>query len=308
MVALLGPTAVGKTAASLALARTFPLEIISADSRQVYRGMSVGTAKVTPVEQAEVPHHLIDIRDPDEPFGLAEFLHLATAAIGDIHARSRLPLVVGGTAQYVAALLDGWRPPPVPPQPVLRARLETEGASALHARLSVIDPVAAARIGPHNLRRLVRALEVWEWTGLPISAWQTPQSPPYRSLRLGLRLPRAELYARIDARVDAQLAAGLVDEVRALLAAGYAPDLPAFQSMGTIEIIRYLHGEISLDEARILIQHSTHRLVRHQETWLRRDSRIQWIDAVAPNQVYQQIASKMSAFLRTVEAPAGGYD
>jgi tRNA dimethylallyltransferase len=308
LVALLGPTAVGKTAASLALARDFPLEVVSADSRQVYRGMSVGTAKATPAERAAVPHHLIDIRDPDESFSLAEFLALATAAIAGIHARGHLPVVVGGTAQYVAALLDGWRPPPVPPAPDLRDRLEAEGAAALHARLLAVDPVAAARIGPHNLRRLVRALEVWETTGVPISAWQTPRPPPYRILRLGLRLPRAVLYSRIDARVDEQLAADLVGEVRALLAAGYAPDLPAFKSMGYIEIIRHLRGEISLPDARRLIQHSTHRLVRHQETWLRRDAAIQWVDNTEPTDALLFLASAMQAFLTGVGVSSSRYD
>jgi tRNA dimethylallyltransferase len=302
-VALLGPTAVGKTAAALALAPRFNAEIVSADSRQIYRGMTVGTAKATPAERALVPHHLLDIRDPDEPFSLADYLALATAAIAGIHARGRLPLLVGGTAQYIYALLEGWQAPPVPPQPALRVRLAARGAAALHARLQQVDPAAAAKIGPHNLRRLVRALEVYEVTGRPISALQARQPPPYRTLRLGLTLPRAALYARVDARVDAQLRGGLVEEVRALLAAGYPPDLPAFKSMGYLEIIRYLQGECSLEEARRQIMVNTHRYVRHQETWLRRDPSIIWVDATDAAAAQARLAALIDAFLtgRAVE-------
>lgn len=296
-MALLGPTAVGKTAAALALAPRFNAEIVSADSRQIYRGMTVGTAKATPAERAVVPHHLLDIRDPDEPFSLADYLALATAAIAAIHARGRLPLLVGGTVQYIYALLEGWQTPPVPPQPALRARLAALGAAALHARLQQIDPVAAAKIGPHNLRRLVRALEVYEVTGRPISALQVRQPPPYRTLRLGLTLPRAALYARVDARVDAQLRGGLVEEVRALLAAGYPPDLPAFKSMGYLEIIHYLQGECSLDEARRQIMVNTHRYVRHQEAWLRRDPSIIWVDATDAAAAHARLAALIDAFL-----------
>jgi tRNA dimethylallyltransferase len=297
LVALLGPTAVGKTAASLALARRFNGEVVSADSRQVYRGMDIGTAKATPAERAAVPHHLIDIRDPDEPFGLADFLALASVAIEDIHARGRLPLLVGGTAQYIYALLEGWQAPQVPPQPAVRARLEGEGAPALYARLSAVDPAAAAKIGPHNLRRLARALEVIEVTGRPISEQQTRRPPAYRTLRLGLTLPRAALYARVDARVDAQLAGGLIDEVRALLAAGYSHDLPAFNSMGYVEIIRHLRGELSLAEARARIAYSTHRYVRHQETWLRRDPTVAWVDATDPAAAHARLAELIADFL-----------
>jgi tRNA dimethylallyltransferase len=302
LVALLGPTAVGKTAAALALAPRFNAEVISADSRQVYRGMDIGTAKATPAERAAVPHHLIDIRDPDEPFGLADFLALAGSAIDDIHARGHLPLLVGGTAQYAYALLEGWRAPNVPPQPALRARLEAEGAAALHSRLVTVDPAAAARIGPRNLRRLVRALEVYEVTGRPISAQQTRRPPSFRALRLGLTLPRDALYARVDARVDAQLAGGLIDEVRALLAAGYPPDLPAFNSMGYIEVIGHLRGDLTLAEARAQIAFNTHRYVRHQETWLRRDPAIAWIDAADPAAAHARLAELMAGLLAEAEA------
>jgi tRNA dimethylallyltransferase len=292
-----GATATGKTAAAVMLAQRFAAEIISADSRQVYRGMSIGTAKPTAAERTAAPHHLLDIRDPDEPFSLAEYLALARAAVVEIGARGRLPLLVGGTAQYIYGVIEGWQVPPTPPQPALRARLEAEGAERLHARLLAVDPVAAAQIDPRNLRRLVRALEVWEVTGRPISAWQQKQSPPYPVLRLGLRLSRPALHARAAARVDAMLAAGLVEEVRALLAAGYDPALPALQSMGYSEIIAHLRGELSLAQAREAIVTNTNRFIRRQETWFRRDPAIVWVDAddpTAPARLIELVAAALA--------------
>lgn len=285
----MGATATGKTAAALALARRFGGEIVSADSRQIYRGMSIGTAKPTAAERAVAPHHLLDLRAPDESFSLAEYLALARSIIGEVIARGRLPLLVGGTAQYVYGVIEGWQVPPVAPQPALRARLEAAGAEQLHARLAAVDPAAAAKIGPRNLRRLVRALEVWEVTGRPISAWQEKSPPPYRVLRLGLSLPRGILHARIAARVDSMFAAGLIDEVRALLEAGYNPALPALQSMGYAEIIRHLRGELTLAQARAAIVANTNRFVRHQETWFRRDPAIAWIDASDPPAAHERL-------------------
>jgi tRNA dimethylallyltransferase len=302
-VALVGATAVGKTAAAVHLAASPGGEIVSADSRQIYRGMTIGTAKPTAAEQAAARHHLVDVRDPDEAFSLAEYLVLARSVIDGLHARGTLPLVVGGTAQYVFGLLDGWQVPPVAPQPVLRARLEAEGAGALHDRLTRLDPMAAAKIGPRNLRRLVRALEVWEVTGRTISDWQTRRDVPYRVLRLGLTLPRPELHRRIGERIDRMIEAGLLDEVRALLAAGYPATLPAFQTMGYAEIIRVLAGEWSLAEARAQIAISTHRFVRHQETWFRRDPTIRWVDASDAAAATRQLDGMVRDFLRVVARP-----
>lgn len=287
----MGATATGKTAAALALARRFGGEIVSADSRQIYRGMSIGTAKPTAAERAVAPHHLLDLRAPDASFSLAEYLALARSTIDEVVARERLPLLVGGTAQYVYGVIEGWQVPPVAPQPALRARLEATGAEQLHARLAAVDPAAAAKIGPRNLRRLVRALEVWEMTGRPISAWQAKSPPPYRVLRLGLSLPRGMLHARIAARVDSMLAAGLIDEVRALLEAGYSPALPALQSMGYTEIIRHLQDELTLAQARAAIVANTNRFVRHQETWFRRDPAIAWVDASDPPAMHERLAA-----------------
>ncbi len=283
LVAIVGPTAVGKTALSIELAQAVNGEIVSADSRQIYRHMDIGTAKPTPAERACVPHHLLDVVDPDQPMTLAEYQQLAYAAIEDIHRRGRVPLLVGGTGLYVRAVLDGLRIPEVPPDPELRARLEAEarviGAEALHARLVALDPAAAARIDPRNVRRVIRALEVCLHAGQPISELQEATPPPYRVLRVGLTRPRPELYARIDARVDAMIAAGLVEEVRSLLARGYGPELPAMSGLGYRQICQYLAGERTLEEAVREIKRKTRRFVHQQQTWFRLDDpRIHWFD------------------------------
>lgn len=284
LLAIVGPTAVGKTALALYLAERFHGAIISADSRLIYRGMDIGTAKPTPAERARVPHYLVDILAPDEPFGLAQFQELAYQAIADAHQKGFLPMLVGGTGQYVWAVLEGWSIPRVPPQPALRAQLEEqarrEGPEALHRRLAELDPAAAERIDPRNVRRVIRALEVSLTAGAPISVLQRKQPSPYDILIVGLQMDRAELYARIDARVEQMIAAGLVDEVRDLLAVGYPPDLPAFSSVGYRQIIACLRGEISLEEAIARIKRDTRRLVHQQSIWFRADDpRIRWFPA-----------------------------
>lgn len=274
LTAIVGPTAVGKTALAVELAQQMGAEIVSADSRQIYRYMDIGTAKPTPEERAAAPHHLVDIRDPDEPFSLATYQELAYAAIEEILARGRAPLLVGGTGQYLAAVLEGWSIPRVAPQPELRAELEREaaelGAAALHARLAAVDPVAAAQIAPANLRRVIRALEVHAVTGAPISAQQTRQPPPYAIRTIWLTRPRAALYARADARVDAMIAAGLVDEVAGLLARGYAWDLPAMSSLGYIQLRPYFADEASLEACVERLKFDTHSFIRRQGAWFRR--------------------------------------
>ncbi|PDV99632.1 tRNA (adenosine(37)-N6)-dimethylallyltransferase MiaA [Candidatus Viridilinea mediisalina] len=274
LTAIVGPTAVGKTALAIKLAQQLGGEIVSADSRQIYRHMDIGTAKPTAEEQAAARHHLLDLRDPDEEFSLATFQTLATAALEDILARGRMPLLVGGTGQYLAAMLEGWQIPRVAPQPALRAALEQEaatlGVATLHARLAEHDPTAAAQIGPHNLRRIVRALEVYLITGEPISAQQTRRPPPYRIRTIWLTRPREELYARADARVDAMLAAGLVAEVANLVAQGYHWHLPAMSSLGYIQFRPYLEGTSSLAACRERLIFDTHRFIRRQIAWFRR--------------------------------------
>ena len=284
LVVIVGPTAVGKTALAVYLAQEMNGEIVSADSRQVYRGMDIGTAKATRKEQELAAHHLVDVVAPDETLGLAQFQELAIAAIAGITARGRVPLLVGGTGQYVMAVIEGWKVPRVPPDEALRRELyrqaEEEGAEALHARLHALDPSAAGRIDARNVRRVVRALEVCLVTGEPFSEQQGRSPPPYRILILGLSLPRAELYRRIDERVERIMDAGLEDEVRGLVAAGYGFDLPAMSGVGYGQFAPYLAGKATVHEAAAEIKRATRRLVRHQANWFRQgDERIHWLAA-----------------------------
>ena len=299
LVLIVGPTAVGKTALSLALAQRFGGEIVSADSRQIYQGMDIGTAKATPEERALVPHHLLDIASPDEWYTVAQFQDAAMQAIGEIHARGRLPFLVGGSGLYVRAVAEGLQIPRIPPSPELRAALEAQAAAdpdALAERLRALDPDAADRIDPRNVRRVIRALEVCLLAGQPISEQQTRQPPPLRCLWIGLTLPRPELYGRIDERVDRMIASGLVDEVRALAARGYAWDAPAMTGVGYRQIGTYLRGESSLEEAVREIKRATRRFVRQQSNWFRLDdARIHWLHSDA--QVERIAAELIQSFL-----------
>jgi tRNA dimethylallyltransferase len=280
LIAIVGATASGKTALAVELARHLGGEIIGADSRQVYRYMDIGTAKPTAEERAAVPYHLVDLVDPDEPFSLGRWLDLAQASLEDVWSCGAQPLLVGGTGQYVWALLEGWRVPRVPPDPEFRLRMEARDAAELFESVRRIDPAAAARIGPANHRRLVRALEVYEATGKPISYWQAKEAPGFETTVIGLPLPREELYRRIDERVDAMIEGGLIDETRRLLAMGYARELPSMSGIGYKEACAHLAGELSLAEAAARIKTETHRLARHQNAWFKpSDARIRWLDA-----------------------------
>jgi tRNA dimethylallyltransferase len=284
LVVIVGPTAVGKTALSLRLAEALHGEIVSADSRQVYVGMNIGTAKPTAAERARVPHHMLDVLAPDQTLSVAEYQAMAYAAIAAIHDRQHLPLLVGGSGQYVRAVVEGWQVPAVTPDWALRTSLAAEananGAQVLHARLQGIDPVAAAHIDARNVRRVIRALEVYAITGQPISQLQQRHAPPYRIVQVGLTLPADELYRRIDQRIAAMLDAGLVQEVQTLLAAGYSPTLPAMTGLGYREIGRFVRGEQNLDEAVIDLKRATRRFVRQQRNWFRQDdSHIRWYQA-----------------------------
>jgi len=284
LLVIVGPTAVGKTALSLRLAETFDGEIIAADSRSFYRGMDIGTAKPTPEERAQVPHHLVDIVDPDETVGLAEYQDLAYAAIDRVLARDRLPLLVGGTGQYVQAVVEGWRIPRVPPHPDLREELERkaelESPYALHAWLEELDPDAAADIHPHNVRRVVRALEVCLITGRPISEQQGKEPPPYKILQIGLTREREELYARADRRLDAMLETGLLEEARSLIEQGYDWGLPAMSAVGYAEFEALFAGEeTTLEDVETEIQSDLRRFIRHQYNWFSLDDPgIRWFD------------------------------
>ena len=288
LVAIVGPTAVGKSELALRLAQRFDGEIVNADSRLVYRGMDVGTGKPSPAERAQVVHHLMDVVDFDETYSLALYLEEASGAIRDVHSRERLPLLIGGTGQYVWALLEGFSAPQVPPNAELRERLEAqardEGHDALWARLREVDPESAERIDPRNVRRVVRALEVTMESGVPFSQARKKERPPYRSLVIGLTLERAELYRRIDTRVDAMVMAGWPGEVARLLAAGYSPELPAMGAIGYRDMAEYVTGKLSLQWAGDSIKGATHRFARRQYAWFRlSDQRITWLDAASPD-------------------------
>jgi tRNA dimethylallyltransferase len=307
VMAIVGPTAVGKTALAMRLSDEFALEVVSADSRQVYRYMDIGTAKPTAQERRRVKHHLVDVVDPDEPFTLAQYQEMAYTAIDDIHSRKRLPLLVGGTGLYVKAVLEGLSIPRVEPDARLREALLTEAANkgyqALHNRLRQVDPVAAERIDARNVRRVVRALEVCYLLGQPISSVQRAAPPPYRVLRIGLTMPREQLYQRIDERVEHMLAAGLVEEVCALVARGYGYSLPAMSGLGYRQIGMYVRGEVSLDEATTLMKRYTRRFVRQQANWFRLDDpSILWFDVSAS--VFETISARVRDFLDSAYAVA----
>ena len=282
VVFIVGATATGKTAAAVALAERARVHVVNADSRQVYRGMSVGTAKPTPDEQAAVPHHLIDVADPADGYSLAAFLAQARDAIDRTLRSGAHPVVVGGSGQYVWGLAEGWQAPEVPPQAGLRAELEREaaelGAGPLHARLAAVDAEAAAAIDARNVRRVVRALEVWEVTGATFSSQRRKKVPPFEPRLFGIDVPRAELHRWIDARVDAMMERGWLAEVKALLDAGCTPELPAFSSAGYRPLAAHLRGELSLTDAIAEAKQATRRLARAQANWFRRaDQRIAWV-------------------------------
>lgn len=271
---LVGQTAVGKSALALAAAQHYGGEIISADSRQIYRQMDIGTAKPTIAERALVPHHLIDVADPTDWYSLAMFRADAVAAIDDCLARGVLPIVAGGTGQYLAALLEGWTVPELPPNDALRAELEayaaTAGHDALHARLAAVDPAAAASIHTTNIRRTIRALEVFLGSGQRFSELQQRAPLTFRPTVVWLQAPTAELYARIDARVDVMMASGLLDEVNRLRAAGYDWSLPAMSGIGYREFAPLFAEESSLAAVVERIKFDTHAFARRQSTWFRR--------------------------------------
>jgi tRNA dimethylallyltransferase len=293
LIAIVGPTASGKTALGIALAEALNGEIVSADSRQIYRGMDIGTAKPTPAERARVPHHLIDIIAPDELFSLADYQRRAEAAIADIRARSKIPLLVGGTGLYIRAVVDRLLIPEVPPNPARRAEWEElarqQGPEALHKLLAERDPVAAARIPASNVRRVIRALEVIEATGKPFSAQQISAGTLEGVQMLGLNTARERLYAWADTRVDRMMADGFEAEVAALVAKGYGWELPAMSSLGYRHIGAVLRGEMPLAEAVRHLKFDTHAFIRKQLIWFRPDTRIRWLDPANPDLATQAL-------------------
>ena len=301
VLVLVGPTAVGKTAFALELAEQLDGEIVSADSRCLYRGMDIGTAKPTPAERARVPHHLIDVTTPDRAWSLTQFQAAAFDAIRAIQARGRRALLVGGTGQYIRTVVEGWQVPPGNPDGALRAELEAvladAGVGALAARLLHVDPASAALIDLRNPRRVIRALEVALTTGESFVAQRRKSAPPFASVIVGLTRPRPELYARIDARVEAMLAAGLVDEVKTLAGQGYGWELPAMSALGYKQIGQYLRGGCDLAEAVRCIKSDTRVFVRRQANWFKpADAAIRWFEAdrVTPEAVLRAAGARLS--------------
>ena len=301
-IAIVGPTAVGKTELAIELCRRFGGEVINADSRQVYRCMDIGTAKATAVEQFQAPHHLIDLLEPSEHFSLGSFLPLAKSASDDIVGRGLIPFLTGGTGQYVWAMLEEQSVPPVPPNQELREDLEREaseedGAQALHDRLREIDPARADALDARNVRRVIRALEIHHATGRKPSELGAPAADAGRSLVLGLTMDRKALYRRIDDRVDAMMKAGFLAEVEGLVAAGVPTEQGALDSPGYRELGLYLLGELTLEEAVFRTKTQTHRLARRQYTWFKpSDRRITWLDVTAPR-LAQRAAERVLAYL-----------
>ncbi len=282
LIGIVGPTGVGKSRLALTLAQAFHGEVVSGDSRQVYRTMDIGTDKPVPEDLSRAPHHLLDIVNPDDPFSLAQYQALACQSIDDIHRRRKLPVLVGGTGQYIWAVLEGWRIPRIPPDLELRASLEKqaadEGTEPLYRELLRANPEAAAKIDPRNVRRLIRAVEISRQTDGKIPEIKKTE-PPFRKLIIGLTADRPELYRRIDARVDGMIKRGLVAEVEKLLKMGYDFTLPAMSGIGYRQIGSYLRNEITLETAVTKIKNETHRFARQQYNWFRReDERIHWFD------------------------------
>jgi tRNA dimethylallyltransferase len=284
VIAVVGPTAAGKSELSLRLARLLDGEVVNADSMQLYRGMDIGTAKVPPAERAGIPHHLLDVWDVTEPASVSEYQRLARAAIAGIRDRGRVPVLAGGSGLYVRAALGELSFPGTDPR--LRERLEGElarlGPAALHTRLAAVDPVASAAILPGNGRRIVRALEVIELSGAPFRATLPDYQPAADVVQIGLDLPRDELDRRIGERVRRMWQAGFVAEVRALAAAGLAGSRTASRALGYAQVLRFLAGEWTEQEAATQTALATRRFARRQLSWFRRDRRVRWLPAGGP--------------------------
>lgn len=311
LVVLVGPTAIGKSRIAIEVAQTLGTEILTADSTQVYRGMNVGTDTPSEEDRQRVPHRLIDLVEPDEPFNAGEFRRQALREISRLHEHGLLPLVVGGTGLYVRALLNGlWAGPPS--DRTLRRTLEDEararGGESMYQELGRVDPVTARRVHPRDTVKVLRALEVYRQTGVPLSKAheeRRERATPFRALVLGLTMERAVLYQRIDQRVDVELAKGLVDETRTLLAKGYSRGLVSMKSLGYRQVAGYLEGEYSFDEAVRRLKRDTRHFAKRQMTWFRKEPGLTWVE-VQPEEsvrsVSQRVVARIERFVKTLQA------
>jgi tRNA dimethylallyltransferase len=300
LVVIVGPTAVGKTETALKIIQKFDGEIVSADSRLFYRGMDIGTAKPSRTEQNIVPHHLIDVVDPDVTWSLGIFQQEAEKIIHGIHEKGKIPFLVGGTGQFIRAVTEGWNIPRQEPDHRMRAVLlnwsEEIGSDGLYQKLKILDPIAAENIDARNVRRVIRAIEVCLLTGSRFSSQRSKLISPYDLLILGLRRDRTELFSRIDARIESMFQSGFIDEVKSLLDRGYSPDLPSFSAIGYREISAYLDGKTTLEEAKLLIKRGTHQYVRRQANWFKEsDPYIHWfpVDDLGIQQMIELIKNHL---------------
>jgi tRNA dimethylallyltransferase len=297
LILIVGPTAVGKTELAIQLAEKLNGEIISADSRLFYRGMDIGTAKPSREEMARVPHYLIDTVNPDETLSLAVFQQQAKEIIADIHARGKLPFLVGGTGQYVRAVTQGWTPPEVTENTRMRDELgrmkDQRGLEWLHDKLNFLDPEAAAKIDARNVRRTIRALEVILITGKKFSEQRGQADSPYHLISIGLTRPREELYQRVDERIDLMFANGLVNEVKNLMAKGYSSTLPSMSAIGYRECVSVAKGLLTEDQAKVEMRRLTRVFVRRQANWFKEsDPNIQWF------KVENGVAKEIEKYIR----------
>jgi tRNA dimethylallyltransferase len=304
LVAVVGPTAVGKSLRAVSIAKKYNGEIINADSRQIYRYMDIGTAKPGKAERSAIPHHLLDIVDPDESYSVALYQRAAADKIAKLQALDRMPLLVGGSGQYIWSVLEGWKIPSVEPDPSFRKTLENraerEGAQSLYRDLERIDEAAAQKISPNNVRRVIRALEIYQQTGIKSSELQVKAGVSYPVLVIGLTAGRDKLYALIDKRTERMVESRFMEEVEGLIKMGYSPDLPSMSSLGYRQISMFLKGELALEEAVQKIKYETHRFARSQYAWFRlRDARIKWFDI--GNDMDDEIDYTIETFLANVK-------
>lgn len=295
LLVLVGPTAVGKTKLSLSIAEKYGAEIISGDSMQVYRGMDIGTAKASPQEQARVPHHMIDIHNPDYPFSVAEFQERAVSLIANMNDQGKLPFIVGGTGLYIESVCYGYQFAPTETDEAFREEMRQyairHGAEALHEKLRQADPESAAKLHPNDQRRIIRALEVYHTSGEKLSdqLLRQKKASPYELCIVGLTMDRAILYKRIETRIDLMIQEGLLDEVKQLLDQGYGTGLVSMQGLGYKEIAAYLEGRYSLEDALSLLKQNTRRFAKRQLSWFKHMNEIQWVDMTDESKYSEQL-------------------